>query len=114
MAADQSNPENFIGSRLVQEDPSFADIVEEFVEGIKERLTTMDQAIQAGDYDRLRSAAHQLKGSGGGYGYPTLTERAATLEQTAKNGAMDECVKAFSDLKSLCERVVVSTDTQTS
>lgn len=96
-----------IGSELVREDPSFADIVVQFVDGLDGRVKTMEHAVRAADFEALRVAAHQLKGSGGGYGYPTLTERAGILEQHAKRQSVDGCLFALEELKALCARVVV-------
>lgn len=97
-----------IASELVREDPAFADIVLDFVEGLPKRIKAMEEAVRAADFEALRVAAHQLKGSGGGYGYPILTDRAGMLEQSARDGAIDECVTAFEDLKNLCGRVTVT------
>ncbi|MGB2986542.1 MAG: Hpt domain-containing protein [Phycisphaerae bacterium] len=111
MADENHTPQDSIDSDLVRENASFTDIVVQFVEGLDKRLKTMEDAIRASEFEALRAAAHQLKGSGGGYGYPILSERAAELERHAKARALDDCVHAFGDLKSLCEHVVVSTDT---
>ena len=101
-------PENDpIESKLVREDPSFADIVLDFVQGLERRIQRMEEAIQEHDLEALRQAAHQLKGSGGGYGYPALTERAATLERQAKAKALDDCRKTLDELRELCQRLVV-------
>lgn len=105
----QCNQE-LIGSELVREDPSFADIVVQFVENLSQRITTLEKAIDAADFEALRIAAHQLKGSGGGYGYPTLSDQAAKLEREAKKRALSDCVNSVEQLKRLCERVVVSAD----
>lgn len=102
-------PDGPIGSDLVREDPSFADIVQEFVNGLSERLRTMEAAVGRTDFDALRVAAHQLKGSGGGYGYPALSERAAVLERHARSHAIENCEAAIDELKQLCSRVVVDT-----
>ena len=96
-----------IGSELVKEDPSFADIVGEFVEGLSARLTAMEEALRGSDFETLRTAAHQLKGSGGGYGYPLVTERATELEQHARAQAHDDCVQSFGELQRICSRIVV-------
>ena len=103
-------PNGPIGSELMKEDPSYADIVVQFVEGLSSRLATMEEALSASDFSALRVAAHQLKGSGGGYGYPVLTERAAKLEQHAKASLVDQCGEELEELKQLCARVVVSAD----
>lgn len=100
-----------IGSELVKEDPSFADIVVQFIDGLDERITTMTDALEKADFDALQVAAHQLKGSGGGYGYPVLTEGASRLEQFAKQQAISECRKSLDELQALCKRVVVDENT---
>ena len=108
MANEDQKPRDPIGSDLVKEDPSFSEIVVQFVEGLARRLATMEDAIRAGDFEALSTAAHQLKGSGGGSGYPILTERAAKLEQCARQHTIEDCTSAFAELRELCERVVVS------
>ena len=110
MTDDKPMPEDPIESDLLKEDPSYADIVVQFVEGLTNRLDTMKEALATSDFDALRVAAHQLKGSGGGYGYPVLTERAAELEQHARASLIEECSQEFEELKQLCARVVVSAD----
>ncbi|MEK7731202.1 MAG: Hpt domain-containing protein [Planctomycetota bacterium] len=107
MADRNQNPDGDIGSDLVREDASFAELVTQFVAGLSERVTRMEEAIRTADFNALQVAAHQLKGSGGGYGYPILTERAAQLERHARNQALDQCVEAIEELKDICERVVV-------
>ena len=105
MADDQET--NPVGSELLRDEPSFADIVLEFVDGLGTRLQTMEDAIRQRDFEALRVAAHQLKGSGGGYGYPTVSERAAEVEQHAKIQALDDCISSLDDLRHLCDRVIV-------
>ncbi len=107
MAPSPDSPQGAIGSDLLREDSSFEDIVAQFVSGLSDRVARMDDAVRAADFEALRVAAHQLKGCGGGYGYPILTEHAAQLEQHAKNRALEECAEALDELKSICRRVVV-------
>ena len=110
MRNEDQHSQDLIGSDLVREDSSFAGIVVQFVEGLNHRVTTLEEAVNAGDFQALGIAAHQLKGSGGGYGYPMLSDQAAKLEREAKKRAREDCVKSFNQLKKLCERVVVSAD----
>ncbi len=107
MCENHPNPEKKIVSDLVKEDSDFAHIVLEFVEGLSSRLTRMEEALRDSDLETLRVAAHQLKGSGGGYGYPILTDRAAKLEIHAKAGELQQCIDAMQDLRNICSRVVV-------
>jgi len=103
-----SNSSKPIASELVLEDKSFEDIVVQFVEGLQERVDIMQEALVASDFESLRVAAHQLKGSGGGYGYPMLSHQASEIEKKAKEQVLDQCQTEFDKLKNLCTRVVVS------
>ncbi len=99
-----------IVSELFQEDPAFADIIEQFVNGLPDRLAAMESALKTQDFDALRVSAHQLKGSAGGYGYLIVTRRAADLERAAKLTAFSECKTHLAQLKEMCGRVVVGAD----
>lgn len=107
MMQDTKSLPDRIGSELVRDDPDFADLVAQFVEGLNDRLNVMENALGEADFETLRAAAHQLKGSGGGYGYPLLTEHAGQLEQLATHRELDDCLAAVDTLKKICSRVVV-------
>ena len=101
-----------IGSELVREDESFAEIVRQFVDGLGDRIQAMENAVGTADFEALRVSAHQLKGCGGGYGYPILTQRAAVLERLAISRASGECAAAVEELKRIAARVVVDDRSQ--
>jgi HPt (histidine-containing phosphotransfer) domain-containing protein len=64
-----------------EDDADMAELLEEFVSTLSDRITSITTAIQAGEHATLRTLVHQLKGAGGGYGYPTISERAADAER---------------------------------
>ena len=75
------------GARVVSmcaDDPDFQEILAEFLECIATRPAELRALFEAGDLEALRVQAHQLKGAGGGYGYPGLTAAAAELEAACK------------------------------
>ena len=74
-----------------EDDPDMLEIVREFAEEAPARAAELETQLEDGDLDRLRTLAHQLKGAGGGYGFPQVTELAAELEQSLKQG-MDVAV----------------------
>ena len=56
-----------------------------FVDRLDDQLAAMHQALAHQQHDELRRLAHKLKGAGGSYGYPTLTDACKALEDTAKS-----------------------------
>jgi HPt (histidine-containing phosphotransfer) domain-containing protein len=110
MAEDRPGNQDPIFSQLVEEDESFADLVEEFVQSLGERITKIEQAATASDWTTLRMLAHQLRGSAGGYGYPVITETAGQLEQCALAGELEAAQREVEGLKGLISRVVVRID----
>lgn len=107
MSDQQSSVCDPIYSELAQSDADFAEIVELFVNGLIDRLRSMEDALQHNDLDGLRRLFHQLKGSGGGHGYPLLTSKAADLEQLAINSDFEHIKAGLEELTQLMNRVKV-------
>lgn len=85
------------------EDPDMADLIELFLDDLPDRITEMQQAVTSGNLKALAQTAHQLKGAGGGYGYPTITLQARTLEEQARTGQdLDAIREAVDQLTETC------------
>jgi HPt (histidine-containing phosphotransfer) domain-containing protein len=69
---------------LYREEPDFQELLDYFVTTAAERRVELQSLYESRSVDDLRVQAHQLKGAGGGYGYPGLSELAATLETACK------------------------------
>jgi HPt (histidine-containing phosphotransfer) domain-containing protein len=66
----------------------------------------MEQCLAAGDLDGLLVAAHQLKGTAGGYGFPRLSEAAAALEAAVRTRADHAVLRARTDaVVALCRAI---------
>lgn len=95
-------------------DADMADLVSAFVAEMPGRVTALEGLWREQALEDLRRAAHQLKGSGGGYGFPVLSAAAAELEQTLNGLAQgsgqrttEDLRRAYEQLTSLCRRVGV-------
>lgn len=75
----------------------------EFLEEAREKVVEMQSVIETGHsaevLDRLAYLAHQLKGSGGSYGYQKISTDAAEIEKAAEllaagNGNANATVEA--------------------
>ena len=88
-------------SQLVIDDPEMINIVTEFVGDLPARIAEMQNAHRELDWEMLRTCAHRLKGAGGSYGYPMLSEIGALLER----GFIQRRDEQFSDLVSQLQRL---------
>ncbi|MCB9850741.1 MAG: Hpt domain-containing protein [Phycisphaerales bacterium] len=107
MSTGQNQSRDPIPSELVQDDESFIELVQEFVDGLGARMSELEHAVQAQNMAELRALSHTLKGTAGGYGYPTLTTQAAQLEACALEGQVDAAREAFDTLQDMVSRVVI-------
>ena len=72
---------------IYEDDPDMVEIVREFAEQLPERAAALRQRHASGELEELKVLAHQLKGAGGGYGYPAITDRAGALEEALRDAA---------------------------
>jgi signal transduction histidine kinase/DNA-binding NarL/FixJ family response regulator len=86
-------------------DADLADIIQEFVAGLPAQVQAMHDALASGAPAELRRLAHCLKGAGGSYGYPCLTEEARRLEAAAGAGDNAAACEILDRLCSVCDRV---------
>lgn len=76
-----------------EDDPDMRDLVRDFAAGLPARAAELERLLSTGEAAEVQRLAHQLKGAGGGYGFPLITELAAALESSVKQGADEARVK---------------------
>ena len=98
-------------------DPELDELKREFLaeaqEKVKEMAGALDGKRSPESVDRVIYLAHQLKGSGGSYGFQRISTEAADLEKTLedqKQGAAidDRAQKHVESLRSEVERALKS------
>ena len=91
------------------DDEEMFELVESFVAGLGDTCRTLVVGLDRGDIESVRRLAHQMKGAGGGYGYPSLTDAGRRLEQAvAGAGVIDGEVRSCAEsLIELCRRAEV-------
>jgi HPt (histidine-containing phosphotransfer) domain-containing protein len=93
---------NVLVSELA-DDPDMTDLLEMFVAELPGRIAAFEKALTEQDVQTLARLAHQLKGSAGGYGFPTITQAAQDLETSAKaQEDLDRLREDFERLADLC------------
>ncbi len=68
-------------------DQDLRDLIPEFLDRRWDDLESLESALAAQEYDALKYLGHTVKGVGGGYGFPYISDWGKQLEQaaTAKN-----------------------------
>lgn len=64
--------------------PILREMAPEYLKRRRGDLPVIESALDRGDFNAIRVLGHQLKGSGGGYGFEQLSEIGRLLEESAK------------------------------
>ena len=92
------------------DDPEMAGLVNKFVGNLGPKITRISECLSTNRLDELSKIAHQLKGAGGGYGYPTISTAAQHVEDLAKaDRDLAEIRTAVADLTNLCRQAIAGT-----
>ena len=83
-----------IESTMLVDDPDFLPLLKGFIENLGVSVTRLTSYAAEKNWVELKLLIHQVKGLGGGYGYPMLTDLAIEIELQAGN----EDHKKVSDL----------------
>ena len=84
-------------------DPDMIELVEMFVQELPGKAEALERSLAEGDWDSLAKLAHQLKGSAGSHGFPSITERAARVEQNSRDGdALQNLSPDVGELADMC------------
>ncbi|MES2561113.1 MAG: Hpt domain-containing protein [Pseudomonadota bacterium] len=76
----------------------YRELIDAFIAGLPAWMSGVRTAHAQQDWPELARAAHDMKGMGGGFGYPRLTELAATMEQAIKSKNWDAVADYASEL----------------
>jgi len=71
------------------EDSDIHGLVMQFLSGLETRRQRMDEALAQVDAVTLRQEAHQIKGTAGAMGYPSMTAQASALEAILRDEEPD-------------------------
>ena len=102
--ADTTENEQPVYSMLLDE-PDLAHLVEKFIAYLPGTIESLVKAAHQQDWDTLKDKAHQLKGLGGGYGFPDITQLAAKLEFQALNKNQIEVDSLTASINAYCQRI---------
>jgi HPt (histidine-containing phosphotransfer) domain-containing protein len=96
--------DNGIISQYV-DDPDIMPILGGYVERLGNQVDEMRAALGDARFEDLHRLAHRMKGSGGNYGYPMLTDAAKDLEDAAKAQNLLSAGRVLHQVALLCRAI---------
>ncbi|HEY5602890.1 MAG TPA: response regulator [Gammaproteobacteria bacterium] len=75
-----------------------AELVDEFVASLPAFAQSLQSAAEEHNWRQLESLAHQLKGTGGGFGFSEITVLAERLEAELRTNAIENAVNVLGEL----------------
>ena len=92
---------------LVRVDPELEAVIPEFLEGRRQDVTSLREALERSDFETIRRLGHRMRGSGSGYGFEAITQIGESLEQAGRNRTPDEVPHWLAELANYLERVEI-------
>ena len=88
------------------DDPLISTILDDYIKGLPEQIGKVSQCLHRADLRALKLIVHQLKGSGGSYGFPEISIRAKNAESAIiTKEPMDRITHEVQSLVELIRRV---------
>jgi CheY-like chemotaxis protein len=87
------------------EDPEIAPLVPSFLDNRREELLMYREALEHGDYSRIQSSAHKMKGTGRGYGLAAISRIGSDLELAAHEKDVAAMRRLIDELDAYLQRV---------
>jgi HPt (histidine-containing phosphotransfer) domain-containing protein len=82
-------------------------LVPEYLDGRRQDVISIREALQNGDFETIRILGHNLKGTGGGYGFNGITDIGAAIQDSALSGDAGMLEKLAGDLQDYLDRVTI-------
>lgn len=98
--------QSFLVSTLLKDDPGSLKLIKRFVEKIPASLKQVEEMIEISDWKNLSDKLHEIKGTGGNYGYPDIHSIAEKMENKVKDKNSIELNKLLSELKVVNEQIL--------
>lgn len=93
-------------SELLEQEPDMFDLVAKFVRDLPGRIAEIEVLVAAENWPKVLQEAHKLKGMGGNFGYPLVTELSGELEARVKGGEARGVHESLMKLRSAGNKIL--------
>ncbi len=93
---------------LIKVDKDLEDLIPGYLESLNTSSNAIKEAIESSDWSTCQKIGHNLKGSGGSYGFDFVSEMGGNIENAASQRNKEQIQGSIKDLKEYLNRVEVS------
>jgi len=86
------------------DDEEWAEMQEMYIKFTSKELEKIKENMDTATMESLRTFGHNIKGSGGMYGFDGVTELGAKIEAAAKEDKLDDIKSFFNDLNDFLDQ----------
>ena len=99
------NSENYKEKFCLDTDEEYIQMQSDFKKNIHTYTRNVSNALAANNAEKLRSAAHKLKGVSGSFGFDDISEIANRIEELAKQRNLNEASIEAKELNTICDQM---------
>jgi two-component system sensor histidine kinase/response regulator len=93
---------------LLRADPRVRTAIPEYLNKRREDARRIHAALERSDYDTIRDLGHKMSGTGGGYGFPRITEIGSAMEASATQRDAGAIRSQIEELSRYLEHIVTA------
>ena len=86
-------------------EPKSTDRIPRFLRNCRQNVIAMEDALDRGDFQTVEFLGHGMRGAGGMFGFPAITDIGAALEQAAESADTSESRKWMGELSRYLDRL---------
>ena len=90
--------------------PVLADRIPAYLQNCRQNVVVMLDALDRVDFETVTSLGHQMRGSGGAFGFQAITDIGAALQEAAESADNDVSRKWVGELSKSLDRVEIISD----
>ncbi|MFQ5469964.1 MAG: ATP-binding protein, partial [Gammaproteobacteria bacterium] len=85
----------------------FQKLVHQFLIKLPDRLNSINLCAEQNDWDELIRLAHDLKGMGGAFGFPEITDASKIIVECCRSNKYQSAIQSVQDLNKAVKKIVV-------
>lgn len=97
-------------SDLLYDEPDLIDLIDKFMARLPVMRDAINKSHKDNNEDELAGLIHQMKGVGGGYGYPMLTELCSNIEFQIEGQNSEKVNELIEEFNLMAEQVLEGQD----